>query len=488
MSWPRRFNGNRHLGAQGLSGTWYLDGTRRLADPRTSDAMECIVRVQQDWLHAHFNHLRKKLRIKVGIGASSDGFNIYQVGARHANVMAGLDVTDGQAYGGAAQVTRGFRGWGYLRSEFYVHGRPSFAREWGSWFVHSSYPWEYIVLAAVIARHNGYDGFAHHKFGPIPYPTTDPGVYRRSISPFHDKRRGAYALGAWIMQRSRIEEPQEKILIGFPRDDILYGGANRSFHNALFTSFLQDQLPTEEYHFDDVYDGPKDRIVFHDGRGPHGDYRQARHAILWSHGNSNRYAQDLEAKRKWFALHGISFDPGQKYFLNDHYFAAAGDIHDDPDFAKRLYDALKTWGYSLPFSKEEIGKVWRSIDRSIEIRFAENRMSVDRDDLQLWMGTWGKGRKTELSRLAIASNEKQRDAALVPFDTARFQTAKRLLVWCPWNAVLRIKAAFKKSPRIYAGNWLGFRLFSVKPQGWTPRSVTFRAKRDDDIFFYEILP
>ena len=57
VSWPRRFNGSRHLGGRGLSGTWYLDGTRRIAAPRISDAMERVRR-------GVGTHQRSRLRIR----------------------------------------------------------------------------------------------------------------------------------------------------------------------------------------------------------------------------------------------------------------------------------------------------------------------------------------------------------------------------------------------------------------------------------------
>ncbi len=60
----------------------------------------------------------------------------------------------------------------------------------------------------------------------------------------------------------------------------------------------------------DLYDGPKDRVVVHCGRGPYSDYRRAKHGILWCYSNSDHDGKDPEAKKKWFALHGIQFASG----------------------------------------------------------------------------------------------------------------------------------------------------------------------------------
>jgi hypothetical protein len=39
---------------------------------------------------------------------------------------------------------------------------------------------------------------------------------------------------------------------------------------------------------------------------------------------------------------------------------------------------------------------------------------------------------------------------------------------------------------IYAVNWLGKRLYQVKPIAATGQSLTFATIRDDDVFCYEI--
>ena len=56
-----------------------------------------------------------------------------------------------------------------------------------------------------------------------------------------------------------------------------------------------------------------------------------------------------------------------------------------------------------------------------------------------------------------------------------------------WNS--RITAPLPQGsgePKIYAVNWLGKRIFEVKPEKATDENVTFQSARHDDIFCYEI--
>ncbi|HNQ35522.1 MAG TPA: hypothetical protein PKN80_05595, partial [bacterium] len=485
VSWPQNFKGSRTRPVSYYR--YYLDGVNRIANPRISDAMECLSRIQEDWFRDLYAYLKNECGVKVGIGASSDGFNIYQVGARLANARS-LDVTDGQAYGGAGQITRGFGGWGYLTDGFYVYNRPSFAREWGSWWTSSAQPWEFIVLAAVLARYNGYDGFTHHKLGGLLYPVRDPRRY--TINPCGDIRRSAFSLAAWIIQRSRIEEIEPKIIIGFPEDDVFYGGANIPFSNHLGTGFLTGQLSTEEYYFKKEYDGPADRIVFHAGRGPTGDYTKARHAILWCHGNSDRFAQDYNYKEKWFASHGIKFKEGESWYLDDHYLATTEDLRgpNQEVFLGKLYEALKRWGHPLPFSPDEILKGWWSPDRKAAIEFEKMRMTVDREDLQLYLGRFKGVGSHRLSRLSVASDEEQLSAACVPFDTADFRTSRQLLVWCLQNAAVTVKLPFVGPAEVYAVNHLGSRIYRVRSTRPAADEIGFKTARSFDISYYEIVP
>jgi hypothetical protein len=295
------------------------------------------------------------------------------------------------------------------------------------------------------------------------------------------------------------------------------------------------QIGVEDYAFKDVYDGPADRIVVHDGRGPYGDYRKAKHAILWCHSNSDREGKDPKAKEKWFALHGITFAPGQKYVLNDQFFATTEDMTDynvihqkaeqarwkaiadtdvrirqqvqfraglslandvywdaEPDarpteLDRQIYLALKQWGFPLPFEESEIDKVWRSRDRSMAMDTTKMEFRADRDDMQLWFGKLeGKGGKVSLSKLEAKSAEKQYSVALLPWDTGDFKTAKVLVVWSHWNGEVTVKLKLPRKPKIYAVNWLGKRLYEVKPISSSKSSLTFATIRDDDIFCYEI--
>jgi len=237
---------------------------------------------------------------------------------------------------------------------------------------------------------------------------------------------------------------------------------------------------------------------------------------------------------KWFKMHGIEFKPGQKYYLDDKYFATTEDpttyvqthwkaetarwerqeiidralaeakktgrlseIPEEEDYGRqekgvpmpeidrRLYAAFKKWGYPLPFSIDEIDKVYRVSDRTIEMDTRTCCMKADRDDMQVWFGKFPEQKEISLSLLGVKSHEKQLAVALLPFETANFKTSRSLLLWCIQNAEITVRLPRVKA--IYGVNWLGKRLYEIKPLKKDNRSITFLSKRDDDIFFYELV-
>jgi hypothetical protein len=293
------------------------------------------------------------------------------------------------------------------------------------------------------------------------------------------------------------------------------------------------QLGIEDYSFKNVYEGPSDRIVIHDGRGPYGDYRKAKHAILWCHSNSDREGKDPQAKEKWFAMHGIKFAPGQKYFMNDQFFATTEDMTDynvvhrqaeearhkiiEANTARRksegasamnstpddywsaesnshpteldhqLYAALKRWGYPLSFAESEMDQIWRSRDQRMTLDSLRQNFRAERDDLVLWFGKAGPNTRVSFNRLQADTSEKQYAVALVPWDTADFATARTLCLWSMWNSEVTVRVPQAQSAKVYAVNWLGKRIFEVQPLAPAADGIRFATARHDDIFCYEIV-
>jgi hypothetical protein len=485
--------------------------------------------------------LRDETGIKCGIGWNGDTFQVAQAPNHLANMDAPLDLAVAAAYldsHSGDQLTSRTKNLKRFTAYGRILGRPMLAYEWSFWNTQGPYAYEYCLLAALLGRTHGFDAYAHHKMAAYKYPVSDP-IWSLPghdyIQPLSDRpRRGVFHVAQWIMQRSRIPEEDRRLIVGFPRADVFTGGPERKMSNWAFENWLMYQIGTEDYAFGDVYDGPADRIVIHAGHGPYGDYRKAKHAILWCHANSDREGKDPRAKEKWFALHGIRFAPGQKYFLNDQFFATTEDMTDynvvhlkaeqarrdlvranaekaaregtkylvetadhdywaaEPDAAppeldRQIYAALKKWGYPLPFTEREIDKVWRSRDRTLVMDTTKQEFRGDRPDMQLWFGKLaGKGGRVRLSRLEAESHEKQYSVALLPWDTGDLTTARLLVVWSHWNSRVTLKLPGLETAPIYAVNWLGKRLYQVKPIAATGQSLTFATIRDDDVFCYEI--
>ena len=522
------------------------DLTSRVASPRISDAREFTYQVQKDWATDMADFLKNEVGLKCGIGWNGDSFQAYQTPCHKANMDALLDIAIHAVYRDwdqGDQDTSRLKNLKRINTYGRIYGRPSHSYEWSAWYRQTPYPCDYVLLVALLGRVYGFDGFSHHKMGCFKYPVRDPvASLINYINPLLDKRRGAFQVAAWILKRSRIPESSSKVIVGYPHDSAFVGGPVRRMSNPAFENWLQYQFGCEDYSFKNVYDGPTDRVVIHSGHGPYGDYRKARHAILWCHSNTDREGKDPEAKKKWFALHGIKFERGQKYYLDDHYFATTEDMTDynvvhqkaeqnrwaqlqenarkfmaavkerkvsigrgapqrvDDDYwapekgqkltelDRQLYQALKRWGHPLPFGEEEIDRVWRGAGQTMEMDTTKLYFRADRDDMQVWFGRLAKNDgRIRMSRLEVDSAEPQYCCALLPWDTADFRTSKVLAFWTFWNSEATIKLDFPKPPAIYAVNWLGKRLFQVKPINASDLSVTFMTARSDDIFCYEIV-
>lgn len=510
----------------------YEEDDGRLADPRVGDAMEFTYEIQKAWATDMALFLRKEVGLKCAIGWNGDTFHVVQPPNHQANMNAPLDVAIAAPYldwDNGEQLTSRTKNLKRFTAYGRIHGRPCVAYEWSVWRTQGPYVYEYSLLAAVMARAYGFDAFAHHKMTPIQYPVSDPDYSLKVhyITPLSDRlRRGAFCLSQWILQRSRIAEEDRRILIGMPDQDAFVGGPERRMSNWAFENWFMYQLGTEDYAFKDVYDGPADRVVVHSGHGPCGDYRKAQHAILWCDSRSDREGKNARAREEWFALHGIHLKPGQKYFLNDQFFATTEDLTDynvvhaateqarwdelkarektpgaagttarywaakgvpkPSELDRQLYAALKRWKYPLPFAEEEIDLVWRSRDRTMEMDTRKECFRAMRPDLVLWFGRAGPGTRLALGPLGAATDEKQYAVALLPWDTADFATARTLMLWTLWNSEVTVKASFAKEARVFAVNWLGQRLFEVQPTARAADQLSFATVRHDDIFCYEI--
>lgn len=524
---------------------YVADGTNRRSDPRIGDAKEMMYEIQKAWATDLVTFLRDEVGMQVAIGWNGDGFQVVQEPNHLANLHSPCTLCIAAGYcdwDNGDQLTSRTKNLKRWTTYSYIYGRPSFAYEWGGWSTMGPYQHEYILQAALFGRIYGFDGFANHKMAAIVYPVANPhySLKVHYITPISERpRRGAFCIARWVLERSTLPEICDRVLVGYPKQSVLTGGPERRMSNFCFENWINYQIGTESYGFDEVYDGPADRIIIHEGRGPYGDYRKAKHAILWCHSNFDREGKDLKAKEKWFALHGIVFQPGQKYYLDDHYFATTEDMTEyvkvhakaeavrwdllrktaeatkkgktfgkqsyesrvtsaggdywaaEPEaqpteLDRQLYGALKRWGYSLPFAENEIDKVWRSRDRTVEMDTTRLNLKVDRTDMQIWFGRAGKGTRVCLSRLEAETDEHQYAVALLAWDTADFVNAKSLALWCMWNSQVTVKLPFPQKPEVYAVNWLGKRLFKVKPTAEDEERITFMTARHDDIFCYEI--
>jgi hypothetical protein len=536
----------------------YKEHGPRIADPRISDMMEFTYEVQRNWATDLANFLHNEVGVKCAVGWNGDTFHVTQTPNHLANMMSPLDMAIAAAYldwDDGDQITSRLKNLKRFTAYGRILGRPMFSYEWSFWNTQGPFSYEYALLAALMGRAYGFDGYSHHKMAPYKYPIQDPQYSLQQprgstlnydyISPLSDRpRRGAFEIGQWIMQRSKIQEQTNRLIVGFPVQSTLTGGSERKMSNWPFENWLMYQIGVEDYAFKDVYDGPTDRVVIHSGWGPYGDYRKARHAILWCRTDSDRTGKDPKAKEKWFALHGIKFKPGQKYFVNDQFFATTEDLSDynlvhekaekarwalleanatkdpsqvvttaagdywaaEPNYKPRevdrqIYHALQRWGYPLPFSENEIDKVWRSRDKSMVMDTNKLEFRAARDDMQLWFGKLAdkkieadkgglhreKWHKVDLPLIEAITPEKQYSLGLLPWDTGDFKTARTLVVWTHWNSEVTIKLSLPGNTEIYAVNWLGQRIYRVRPIAANPHGLTFATVRDNDVFCYEVL-
>jgi len=464
---------------------WDAEG--RTASPRTSDAMEWCRGEVYDFLKTMYDHLRG-LGVKCSI--SWCGFSTYEL--QMTNLHPYLSICDslgGSGYGSDNNF-RSLERWYVYGSFNHFWPKSTHVREWSSWNQGADVAASTngLVTAGLFGLAHGLDHWSHHKLGYAAYPSLEQEAVN-SINPDVDQRRAAFSFVGWAFRRARIPVDPPRLLIGLPKTESCYGGLNSPCDTQPLKggyTFLYDQVRMDYYVFDQVYDGPEDMVVMHEGRSPSGDYRKAKHAILWSHGISDPTGRNPRAREEWFALHGIHFEPGERWKKTDRVLAFNCDLVDDPELNRVVYDTLVAWGVKLPFSRDEIHKIYANLDRSIEVNTDLGRMKVDRDDFQAWLGQ-NHGEQTQTSLMSVSTDADQVQVLAVPFDTGSFKTARQLVLWSRTDANVKLTADFDREPEIWAVNWTGYRKQKVSPLAWDKKSVTVRFTHDLDVHYYEIL-
>ncbi|MCM8769159.1 MAG: hypothetical protein NC911_05735 [Candidatus Omnitrophica bacterium] len=462
------------------------DAESRIASPRVSDALEWVYNEVYTFIKTMHDYLRS-LGVKCSI--SWCGFSTYEI--QMTNLHPYLKICDslgGSAYGADTNF-RSLERWYKFGSFNHFWSKSTHVREWSVWNQGAdvSASTNGLVAAGLFGLAYGLDQWSHHKLGYGAYPGLEEA--NSSINPDTDQRRAPFSFVGWAFKRARLAEEPPRLLIGVPKTEACYGGLNSPCDTQPLKggySFLYDQVRMDYYLFDTVYDGPDDQVVLHEGRSPSGDYGRAKHAILWCHGQTDSTGRNKQAKEQWLALHGIEFSPGERWKKTDRFLAFNCDLVDNPELNQVLYDTLVGWGVRLPFSREEIHRLYATLDRSIEVNTDAGRMKVDRDDFQGWLGQ-NQGEETVTSLLNIISSSDQIQVLAIPFDTGSFQTARQVALWSRTNAIITLKLPFAKKPEIWAVNWLGYRKQRIYPLSWEKNSVTLRYQQDVDVHFYEIL-
>ena len=459
----------------------------RIASPRVSDALEWCWSEVYTFIKTMHDFLRS-LGVKCPI--SWCGFSTYEI--QMTNLHPYLQICDslgGSAYGCETNF-RSLERWYKFGAFNHFWGKSSHIREWSSWNRGADVACSTngLVAAGLFGLAYGLDHWSHHKLGYGAYPSLQQEAVN-SINPDTDQRRAPFSFIAWAFQRAKIPVEPPRLLIGVPKAEACYGGLNSPCDTQPLKggySFLYDQVRMDYYLFDEVYDGPEDIVVFHEGRSPTGDYRKARHAILWSYGKTDPTGRNQKLKEDWFRMHGIEFQEGERWKKTDRVLAFNCDLVDEEQINQVLYDTLTEWGVTLPFSREQIHTLYATLDHSIEVNVQHGRMKIDRDDFQGWLGQ-NLGKQTSTSLLTVVSPDSQIQVLAIPFDTGSFRTAKKIALWSRTDATVTLKSSFSRQPEIWAVNWLGFRKYRVYPLVWGKNSVTISYQKDLDIHFYEIL-
>ena len=90
-----------------------------------------------------------------------------------ANMTAPLDIAIAAAYldsDNGDQLTSRTKNLKRFTAFGRILGRPMFAYEWSYWNNQGPYSYEYALLAALMGRAYGFDGYAHHKMAAYKYP------------------------------------------------------------------------------------------------------------------------------------------------------------------------------------------------------------------------------------------------------------------------------------------------------------------------------
>lgn len=466
----------------------YRDHARRIASPKRRDGLEFVYWITKDWL----TFMRKLLKEECGVRAPLGWCGPATAGAMVVSRMADAETmellnTDNYFAPGAARSL--WRFW-ERTGRLLINNRPACPREWAhGWWNQRMAPTN-TLMEAIVGRLAGGDLWAYHGSHiahSMIWPTFSNWGYRANGA--MDFNRANLAVGGWVLTRSKLKPVplNQQIIIGTPFEEALYPGQvavkDRRIAKESFPWFM-DQLITHRWYFKDKYDGPKDAVVFHEGRSPYGDYTSAKHVILSCHGDSGSHGEEHPNREDFFKLNGVEPFEGD-YALTDRYLACRFDILETTERQKQvLYDALKRWGFPLNFTKDEILKVWRSPDGTVALDTRKGCFTADRDDMQIFSGElYGAAR---LSRLQIFSETPYVSVALLPFDTGQFGTARKLMLVATLDGVVRIDLPFKRPPQVWQVNWLGMRMGKVEPLDFSANALVLKTEWDPDLFFYEI--
>jgi hypothetical protein len=174
--------------------------------------------------------------------------------------------------------------------------------------------------------------------------------------------------GAIALHSGNIETPKFKVDIGLPYGNTFYAAPFRGYNKLSikdYGPFLY--TPAGIRVFDGKYDGDADLVV-NEPSLPEGDYSAAKKLFLCKpHSSLDRYGVDASAWEKG------------KTFKADGFI----DTQVEQD---AFYSALKDAGCPMPVSRAEFGKVWRSIDKSLEIDTAALSFKADQRDFGAFIG------------------------------------------------------------------------------------------------------
>lgn len=363
-------------------------GKQRRSSPSVSDGLEFTYRVYRDFIVEMTRFLREDLGYKGVIYANGADTELHY-SQRRAISEVGDAVSGGTGYWNR-------EGYGFLRDFNWLaplayaanNDKPVISREYGANLPYKNCWWGNLITACAQQYYgtpylfNYQMGIVNYRLPDYLFPSdsfdrTKPGDMNGMFDLDQDANlysHFANLASAIALRANNLKPPDFRVDIALPYDNTFYAAPFRGYNRLTIKDYVPYlYAPTCVWCFKDKYDGHANLVV-NEPSLPAGDYSAAKNVFLTKpHSSLDRYGKDAQAWMKGKDFKGEGFI-------------------DTADETTAFYNAMTQAGYTMPVTRDEMGKVWRSHGRELEIDTNTVTFKADCPDFGAFIGLLDNGK------------------------------------------------------------------------------------------------